>query len=92
MDNRQKENATERRTTGVLQAGAQGHYVVRTQRILLLERSDGDFTLEHVDRDRPVGAMCGECSARANGDDRESKRSFLHQRTGTAAMPAASCT
>ena len=91
MDNGEKEDATELRTSGVLQAGAQGQDVARAQRILLLERADSDFAFEHVDRDRPIGAMCGECSARPNRDHGEPKRPFLDQGPGTPAMPHEKC-
>jgi hypothetical protein len=52
-----------------------------------LERGDGYFTFKDVDRDRPIGAVCGKCSARANGNHREPERSFLDQRPGAPSMP-----
>ena len=87
MDNGEEKDTTLGRASGVLYARSQRQHVTRAQRVLLLARADGYFTFEHVDRDRPIGAMRGECSAWSNRNDRQPERSFLHQGAGAPTVP-----
>lgn len=70
----------------MLDSGRQHQQVSHTKRISLPDRLEDDLTFENVDAQRPIGVVGREITIWREGHDRETKRSFLDQRSCAAAV------